>query len=52
MRVLVMGEEITSLSGHVDLSRPLSAEPELIVPWSRPEDAGGEDERNEVWGQL
>ena len=52
VRVLVMGEEITSLSGHMDLSRPLSAEPRLIVPWSRPEDAGSEDDRKEAWELL
>ena len=33
VRILVAGDEIRTLGGHLDLSRPLAADRELIVPW-------------------
>ncbi|MFQ5718645.1 MAG: GerMN domain-containing protein [Acidobacteriota bacterium] len=34
VKILVAGEEIRTLAGHLDLSRPLVAEPDLIRPWN------------------
>lgn len=33
VRILVAGEEIRTLGGHLDLTLPLTAEPGLVMPW-------------------
>ncbi len=41
VRILVDGQEVETLLGHLDLSRPIPFEPSMLAPSIRPQEAGG-----------
>ncbi len=41
VRILVDGQEVDTLLGHLDLSRPVPYEPSMLAPSIRPQEGGG-----------
>ncbi len=41
VRILVDGQEVDTLLGHLDLSRPIPFEPSMLAPSIRPQEEGG-----------